>query len=313
MTALAGTPLAVPPLPSPAFDRRGALLVAGSAVVWSFGGAIARTIGVDDSWTMVFWRSVFAGLFLLGFLLLRDGPRGTVALFRNMGLPGLGVAGCFATASITFVLAIGYTTVANVILVGAGVPLVAALIGWAAFRTRVSRGTWGAIAAVIAGVAVMVVGSSGDPGTFTGNLLALAMTVAFALAIVITRQYSGVRMVPAACTGTVIAACVAGLNAGALAVGAKDLALLFAFGALNLGLGVALFVTGARLIPAALSGLIGTLETVLSPMWVWIFHDEVPATRTLVGGGIVLSALLIHILAESRHSPSRQTPAVPGP
>ena len=59
--------------------RRGVLLVAGSAIVWSFGGAIARFLAVHDSWTIVFWRSIFAVLFLLGFMLWRDGPRGTIA------------------------------------------------------------------------------------------------------------------------------------------------------------------------------------------------------------------------------------------
>ncbi|MFM2278911.1 MAG: hypothetical protein RLZZ444_1142, partial [Pseudomonadota bacterium] len=54
-------------------ERLGATLVFLSAVIWSFGGAIARFLTISDSWTIVFWRALFAGLFLLGFLLLRDG------------------------------------------------------------------------------------------------------------------------------------------------------------------------------------------------------------------------------------------------
>ncbi len=107
--------------------RHGILLVAGSAIVWSFGGAIARFLEVDDSWTIVFWRSLFAALFLLAFMLWRDGPRGTMALFKGMGLAGLGVALCFAIASSSFVVALAYTTVANILLMQAGVPLIAAL------------------------------------------------------------------------------------------------------------------------------------------------------------------------------------------
>ncbi|MGB8314177.1 MAG: DMT family transporter, partial [Aestuariivirga sp.] len=122
--------------------RRGILLVAGSAIVWSFGGTIARFITVDDSWTVVFWRSIFAALFLLGFMLWRDGPRGTVALFRGMGLAGLGVALCFAVASSSFVVALGYTTVANILLMQAGVPLIAALLTWILFHEKISAATW---------------------------------------------------------------------------------------------------------------------------------------------------------------------------
>ena len=251
--------------------------------------------------------------FFVAFMLLRDGPKGTVALFRGMGWPGLAVALCFATASISFVTAITYTTVAKVVLVGAAVPLVAALIGRLALGTRVSAGTWLAIGAVIAGVGVMVSGSSLADGSLTGNALALLMTVAFALSIVITRQYSGVRMTPAVCTGTVIAAVVAGLSAGALEVGARDLGFLFAFGALNLGLGTALFVTGARLLPAALTALIGTLETILSPAWVWMFHGEVPSGRTILGGAIVVTALVVHILSEARRTSAPSVPTTPAP
>ena len=116
--------------------RRGILLVAGSAIVWSFGGAIARFLAVEDSWTVVFWRSIFAALFLLGFMLWRDGPRGTVALFKGMGLAGLGVALCFAVASTSFVIALAYTTVANILLMQAGVPLIAALLTWTLFGKK---------------------------------------------------------------------------------------------------------------------------------------------------------------------------------
>ena len=80
-------------------DRRGALLVFGSAAVWSFGGAIARYLSVTDSWTAIFWRSLCAALFLLGFMLWRDGAAGTRQLFRAMGWAGVGVGLCFATAS----------------------------------------------------------------------------------------------------------------------------------------------------------------------------------------------------------------------
>ena len=79
-------------------DARGAWLVFGAAAIWSFGGAIARFLQVSDSWTIIFWRSTWAAVFLLAFMLHRDGLRGTWRLFTDMGWAGFGVALCFATA-----------------------------------------------------------------------------------------------------------------------------------------------------------------------------------------------------------------------
>ena len=273
---------------------RGALLVFGSATVWSFGGAIARYLSVTDSWVTVFWRSVFAAAFLLCFMLWRDGLRATVASFRQMGLPGLGVALCFATASTAFVVALAYTTVANVLLMQAGVPLLAALMTYLLFGERIAGATWAAIAAVIAGVGIMVSGSLGGQVSPIGDGLALLVAVVFASATVITRRHAQVRMMPAVCTGTLIAAAVASTMASHFAIGALD-TLLFVFGALNLGLGLAMFVTGVRLLPSALAALIGVAEPVLGPVWVWLFHGELPGVRTLVGGAVVFLALLAHL------------------
>jgi drug/metabolite transporter (DMT)-like permease len=278
--------------------RRGILLVAGSAIVWSFGGAIARFLEVDDSWAVVFWRSLFAAIFLLGFMLWRDGPRGTITLFKGMGLAGLGVALCFAIASSSFVVALAYTTVANILLMQAGVPLIAALLTWTLFREKISAATWAAIAAVIAGVAIMVSESFTGKVSPIGDGLALLISVMFAIATVITRRHAHVRMTPAVCLGTVFAACFASLLVGHYAVSASDLGWLVAFGALNLGLGLVMFTTGVRLLPAALAALVGTLEPVLGPIWVWLVHNEIPSGRTLLGGAVVFTALVIHLLMD---------------
>lgn len=286
---------------SPAADfRLGVLLVGGAALAWSFGGTIARYIEAPDAWTVVFWRSFFAFAFLLLFMLWRDGPRATLQMFRDMGWPGLGVACCFGIASSSFVVALQYTTVANILLIQAAAPLFAALLAWAVFRERVNLATWLAIAAVIFGVSIMVSSSFSGEVSPVGDGLALVITVLFSAAIVITRHHPEVRMTPAVCLGTGMACVAAFFLSGPLAVSAPDLGWLFLFGAVNLGAGLAMFVTGARLVPAALAALVSTLEPVLGPVWVWLFHGEVPGTRTVVGGAIVFAALLAHILNDRR-------------
>jgi drug/metabolite transporter (DMT)-like permease len=278
--------------------KSGTLLVLGSAVVWSFGGAIARFISIDDVWTIVFWRAAWGALFLIGFLVARDGLLGTVQLFRKMGIPGIGVALCFATASTSFIVALSYTTVANILLIQAGVPLIAALLGRLLFNERVAAATWLAIAAVILGVGIMVSDSIDTKVSLIGSALSMLIALAFASATVITRHYANVRMTPACCLGTLFSVAVSAALAEGFYVTARDMGLLFAFGALNLGLGLALFATGARAVPAAVTALIGTTEPVLGPLWVWLIHNEIPSRLTLVGGSIVVLALITHLLLQ---------------
>jgi drug/metabolite transporter (DMT)-like permease len=305
-------------------EKLGATLVFLSALFWSFGGAIARFLDIESSWTIVFWRGLFAGLFLLGFLLTRDGPRETLRLYRNMGFPGLAVGFGFAVASTSFIIAIQFTTVANVILIQAGVPLLAALMAWIVYRERIGLSTWIAIAAVIFGVALMVMGgpvletldamlgidmfaTAEMPGAgidmnhaWIGNLLAVTIATVFAMVTVVTRRFQNVRQTPGASLGCFTAALVALFMAPTISVTAGEFGILVIFGALNLGLGMALFVTGARMIPSAFAALLGTAETVLGPVWVAVVHHEIPGTETIIGGAIVLLALLGYLYSALR-------------
>ncbi|WP_280138604.1 DMT family transporter [Mesorhizobium sp. 1M-11] len=297
-------------LPSASREERiGYLLVFLSALMWSLGGTIARFIAVDDSWAVVFWRSIWAAAFLIAFMAWRDGPRGTLKLFRDMGLPGLAVAVCFATASTCFVVALAYTKVANILLMQAGVPLLAALLSWLLFREKVSAATWAAIAGVIVGVAIMVSESLGGAVSPIGDGLALLIAFMFSVATVITRRFAQVRMTPATCLGTIFAALFAASQVTQFAVSPRDMGFLFAFGVINLGVGLAFFATGARLVPAAVAALLGTFEPILGPIWVWLVHDEVPSARTMIGGVVVVAALLVHIGLELRR---QSRPARPG-
>ena len=276
-------------------NRLGFVLVLASAIVWSFGGALKHFITTGESWTIVFWRSVWAALFLLAFMLARKGRRGTLKLFADMGLPGVCVAICFATASTSFIVALDHTTVANILLMQAGVPLIAALIIWTLFRERVPFPTWVAIAFVIMGVAVMVSDSFTGKVSPIGDTLSVLIAFAFACATVITRRYAHVRMVPAVCLGTIMSACVSGVLVNTFMVTLPDMGILIVFGSLNLGVGLALFASGVRLVPSALAALLGTAETILGPIWMWLIHYEIPTIPTMIGGLVVFTALLSHI------------------
>jgi drug/metabolite transporter (DMT)-like permease len=116
-------------------------------------------------------------------------------------------------------------------------------------------------------------------------------------------------MVPANTLAVAVAMLISLFLAKVFIVSWQDAAWLAAFGALNLGLGLALFSMGARMIPAALAALVGTLEPVLGPVWVWLVHGEVPDGRTLLGGAIVFTALVIYLGVEFWTSRKAQSSA----
>jgi drug/metabolite transporter (DMT)-like permease len=101
----------------------------------------------------------------------------------------------------------------------------------------------------------------------------------------------------------VLAGAVGAAAARDLAVAPTQMALLAGFGAFNLGLGLALFVTGARLAPAAVAALLGVAETMLGPVWVWLAFGETPSGRTILGGAIVLAALTGHLAWQIARAP----------
>jgi drug/metabolite transporter (DMT)-like permease len=268
--------------------RRGALLVAGASLVWSSAGLLTRMTHTD-AWTTLFWRSVFAGLFLLVYLGWRDGFR--LAGFRRLGAAGIAMAVCFALSMVCFITALNMTTVAAVIVFQAAAPLFAAALAWAFLREGVSRAKLIAILVTFAGVVVMVSGSR-DVGRQWGDVLSAIMSVTFAGTIVLARARPDVPTTEACCLGVLMVA-VATLPMAHMAVPEHDMVLLALFGFGQMGLALMMFTTGVRLIPSADAGLISMLESVLAPLWVWFAFSETPDANTLIGGAIVVGAVLV--------------------
>lgn len=284
-----------------ALHRKGTLLVVAAAICWSLGGLIARQI-TTEPWVTVAWRGLIAAIALLLFLLIRDG-RQTWTHFRNMGPGGIGVGVCFATASISFVIALEHATVALILVVQSTAPLMAGLLAWLWMGERLG---WPRIAAMIvalAGILLMVSKAEGD-ADLTGMVLSGVIAASFAIATVLTRRFSHVRMTPATCLGTALMGIIGFGMAGVetLSVSASDFGYLFLFGAVQLAIGLILFTTGARLIPAAEAALISLVETVLGAFWVFLFLNENPGIYALYGGAMVLGAVAANTLYDQRRA-----------
>lgn len=284
---------------APEHHAKGILLVAGSAVLWSLGGLIVRSLEGADPWTTIFWRSVFATGFLLLFLVARDG-RGAFRLFRDMGLPGVFVALCFAGASVGFVTALSFASVAQTLVIMSSAPLIAAVLGRIVLGERITPTGYVAVAGVIVGIGLMMSSDFGAERSLAGALIALGIAFSLAASLVVIRRWPQIRMTPAACTGAAIGMVVSFPLATPLAVSGHDSALLAFFGAGQLGVGLIMLVTGARLIPAAQSALLGMLEPILGPAWVWILLAERPTNTTLIGGAIVVASVFLNTVVMTR-------------
>jgi drug/metabolite transporter (DMT)-like permease len=284
------------------------LLVAGAAACWSSGGLIARLV-TTDAWTTTLWRGVFSAAFLIVVVAVVR-RQGVIAQWRTIGGPGVGVAACLATASTCFILSLSRTSVANTLILMSVGPWVAGLLGWLLLGERVRPRTWLTMGVALGGVAVMVSGSYGA-GRLTGDVLAIMMASAFAMATVLVRRHPEIQMTPAASLAAVLAAVAALPLASPLAVSARDLGLLALFGIGQFGAGFLLFTAGARLLPVAETSLIGMLETVLGPLWVWLVLGEEVGVRSIVGGLVILGALAAHTLLDLAGTMMRTPRSVP--
>jgi drug/metabolite transporter (DMT)-like permease len=270
-------------------QRRGQVYVAFAAVAWSTAGVLQRQLTLDTA-TQAMGRAVFAGVALLAYVAVVERGR-VVSAFRSIGAAGVVVAACAAVSSGSFIAALNRTTVARVLFLMAVAPLLAALLARVALGEPIGRRTAGAMTVALAGVALML-GAPGD-GSLAGDGLSLVAALAFAVMIVITRWRHDVSMAPATCLSQLFLVVAFLPFATPGAIGGGDVGWLAALGIGQIGLGFALLTVGARLIPAAQVGLITLLEIVLGPLWVWLALDERPDTLTLVGGAVVIAAIVL--------------------
>ena len=281
-------------------SQRGRLFVALAAVAWSSAGLFQRELSVSTA-TQVAGRAVFAAVGLFAYVALSE-RGGVVQAFRAIGRGGIAIVVLLALSSGSFLVALNHASVANVLFFQALAPILAAAMG-SFLGDPVSRRTWMAMAIAVAGVAVMV-GGPGRPSVL-GQGLSLVVSVSFAATLVITRHRRDVSMAPATCLSQLLVLLVAAPFVAPGAVGSLDLVLLAALGITQIGLGFVFLTIGGRLIPAGEVALITLLEIILGPLWVWVFLSEQPSTATLVGGAVVLGAVLL----EARTQPASAQPA----
>ncbi|WP_375779573.1 DMT family transporter [Bradyrhizobium sp. ma5] len=281
--------------------RTGVALVVAAAVAWSTAPFFTRLLHFD-SWTILFWRGLFGGGAIALFLVATQGWRGARDLVV-MPLSGWLVAGLSTFGMVTFIPALQLTSVANVAILIAMQPFAAAAIARLWLGERARPGTLLASLVALAGVAITVSGAAAITD-YRGIGLAGVMVLAISLMTVVIRRHKGTPMIAAAALSNFLGSGVSlPLGLGIGAVTGADLGVLAMFGVCQVGLGLTLFTVGSRLLPSAQASLIATLETPLMPFWVWLAFAEVPSLRALIGGALVMGAVVADIALSQRAEP----------
>ena len=276
----------------------GLALVTAAAVAWSTAPFFTRLLPFD-SWTILFWRGLFGGGSITAFLVLTQGRAGLVSLI-SMGKRGWLVASLSTIGMVSFIPALQLTSVANVAVIIAAGPFVAAGLAWIWLRERVGLRTLVACLVAFAGVAI-IVGNAVAGADLGGVGLACVMTLAIAGMTVAIRRYKETSMVAAAGMSNFLGSIVSLPFASGIAMtSGSDLVLFAVFGFLQVGIGLTLFARGSRHLPSGQASLIATLETPLMPFWVWLAFQEVPPLRAVAGGMLVLGAVVADIVADTR-------------
>ena len=284
----------------------GPLLIFLGALSLSFGGLIVKSFEGATLWQILFWRSLFFSLTVLAFLIISYKSH-TIKSFYESGLPGFFGGIILSFGFCGYVFAMYNTTVANTNFIISLQILFLAIFGYFFLKEKISKITLTSIILAMAGVLLMV-GNSLSPGELSGNLAAFTMPITFAVLIMIIRKYPLVDMVPAQFIAGLSSCLIGYLLSSKIMISPHDIFLGFLAGFFQVGFGFIFITIGARTTPSAMVGIIMLSESVLGPIWAFLFVSERPSIYGLIGGSIILFAVLLQfytILINSKKSISR--------
>ncbi|MEL6241305.1 MAG: DMT family transporter [Pseudomonadota bacterium] len=267
----------------------GVLLLIAAAVTYSTAGLFTKGVAAG-AWSVIFWRGVFAACFTTGWTIRKGTFRHN---FFEMGRSGwaVGIIGALGTAA--FIPAFKLTSIANVSFIYAIAPLIAAVLAWLAIGERITARTLiGSIVALV-GVGIIVSGSFGQI-SLQGDGLALVMTTAMATIMVIYRKYPDTPGAGPSVLQSLFLISPSFVFGQPFQTAPFEILVLAAFGLLFAIASVTL-AEGAKRVPSGQTALIVALEVPLAPVLAFMVFTEVPTAATLIGGGLVLIAVLASI------------------
>ena len=273
----------------------GPFLIFLGAFCLSFGGLIVKSFEGATLWQILFWRQLFFVILVSIFLLFTYKKKIFVALYDS-GLPGfIGgiILGCGFSA---YVFAMYKTTVANTNFIIQTQAIFLAIFGYLFLKEKISKLTLLSIILAITGI-ILMVGNSLSPGQLSGNLVAFIMPISFAVLIIIVRKYPKVDMVPLQLFAGIVAMLIGYFVSTKINISSHDILLAFIAGFFQVGLGFIFITIGAKKTLSAMVGILMMTEAVFGPFWAWMFLEETPQFIALIGGTIIIIAVLIQFFS----------------
>ena len=275
--------------------NRAVLLMVAVTLMWSIAGVVTRHLEQARSFEVTFWRSFFTVLALLVILPAFQGRD----VFRRMrsGGAALWISGlCWCGMFTFFMVAITLTSVANVLVTMSIGPLLTALAARIFISHRIPARTWVAIVVAGCGIGYMYGSQIGDGVSLVGTLVALCVPISGAANWTVTQhahaQGHDVDLIPAVLIGAVFSSLLTLPLAVPFQASMHDLALLASLGVVQLAIPSALAVLCASVLKAPEVSLLGLLEVIFGILLAWVGANEVPGANVLLGGALVIGALV---------------------
>ena len=261
-----------------------------AATLASFNGVFIRALGDMTDWQIVFWRHLLIGL-MLCLSLTWSCRSNVVRAFRKIGWLGIFGAVAFGFSLVFLTMALHKSPIADVMFTLAAIPILTALIAWAALRERIEKVTWIAMIGAAMGVALMVAGHL-TGGSIKGVSLSIGCAVTVSIFAVILRWGRDLNMIPMFAVGSFIAAAIAApFSFKGPSLNGENIAILLFWGGLVSPIYYSLFVIASRHIRAGELMLVVPLETILAVLLAWLILSEIPSTNSLLGGILVIAAV----------------------
>jgi drug/metabolite transporter (DMT)-like permease len=274
----------------------GYILILMGAFFLSWGGLLVREFDSANIWQILFWRAFFFTITLIIFIYCTY-KKESVAVIKKSGFPG--VIGGFAMSLgfTAYIVSMTETTVANVLFIISTQTIWLAIFGYLFLKEKITFKTFLSIILAMTGIAVMI-GGSLNTGSLFGNLIALFIPINFAFLILLIRKFSKLDLVPALFYGGIIIIIISFFIADTILISKHNLLVAFLLGSFQHACGFICIVIGARSTPAVVVGLLMLVETLLGPLWVYLFLNEIPPMSVFLGGSIIIIAVIFKTLEQ---------------
>jgi len=265
------------------------LLFGGFCLSW--GGFVIRSFEEASVWQILLLRSSFFMIALIIFLIITY-KKNTIRILKDAGFAGLLGGFVMSLSFIAFVVAMTNTSVANVVFIISTQTMFLAIFGYFYLKEKVSLVNFISILLAMSGITIMV-GDSLTSGSFFGNLVALAIPINFSILVMIIRKNKNLDMVPAIFYSGIFSVIYGLILSESFVFTSHDILMGFFLGVPQLAFGFICITIGSRSTPSATIGLLMLSETICAPIWVLLFLNEIPPVSTLIGGFIIIIAIII--------------------